>query len=144
MAAHTEDHGHHITPMSVYVKTLFALAFLMALTIAASYVDFGKIIGNSALGSVINNVIAMTIACLKAVLVIQFFMGVKYSSKLTKMWAWAGFVWFLLMGMTFGDYFTRHWEPAPGWYAEDTELPPRESEIRLRPTPKVHSEEGGH
>ena len=71
------------------------------LTVGAAFVD---------LPGVLNPVIALAIACTKAVIVILFFMHVKYSPKLT--WAvvlgsifWLG----ILLTMTFADYLTRAW-----------------------------------
>src|SRR5260221_3136527 len=69
-------------------------------------------------GTMINNIIAMAIAVTKASLVINFFMGVKYATKLTKLWAMAGFVGFSLMFLVFGDYSTRKNEPTPPWPAD--------------------------
>jgi cytochrome c oxidase subunit 4 len=108
-----QEHTHHITPISVYVKTFAALTVLMLLTVAVVYFPFHL--------SVVNNAINLTIAVIKASLVVAFFMGVKYSTHLTKLFALAGFVWLTLMTITFGDYFTRGWEPVQGWYAEDKE-----------------------
>jgi cytochrome c oxidase subunit 4 len=43
-------------------------------------------------------------------LVVLFFMHVKYSPKLTKLTVASGFFMFLvLVGMTLADYFTRAW-----------------------------------
>lgn len=80
---------------------------LMALTVAASYIHLGQI-GN--------NVVAMAIAVCKAVLVILFFMGVKYATNLTKMWAVLGFCWMPLIFGIFMDYDTRSHETVPGFY----------------------------
>ena len=104
---HAEDHEHehHITPVSVYAKTFGALVVLMILTIMASTWNLG----------IMNNVVAMVIAITKATLVVLFFMGVKYNTRLTWLWAGLGFVWFLLMFGILADYFTREWLPVPGW-----------------------------
>lgn len=147
--AQSTDHSaeHHIIPISTLAKTLGALACLMFLTILVYKVDFGHILSSklglgSAAGSYINNAIALTIATIKMVIVIQFFMGVKYVTKLTKLWAWTGFVWMLLLGLTYGDYATRHWEPIKGWNHLDTDTSPGVSQITDRPAPKVeHGEE---
>ena len=62
----------HIVPFSVYAKVLFALLILTALTVIAAQVDFGFL----------NVLIAMGIATVKAVLVLLFFMHLKYDNKL--------------------------------------------------------------
>jgi cytochrome c oxidase subunit 4 len=57
-----------------------------------------------------NPVIALFIACVKATIVVLYFMHVKYSSKLTKLTVGAGVFTFLtLIAMTLADYFTRAW-----------------------------------
>ncbi len=79
--------------------------------------------------SVIMNAIALTIAIVKAVLVIAIFMGVKYSTKLTKLYAVGGFVWLTLMGITLIDYYSRPWEAVVGWEPEKATALPRTSHV---------------
>ncbi len=98
-------HEPHIVPIKVYAAVYLALVVLMALTVAAYEVHMGPL----------NNVIAMGIAVTKALLVILFFMGVKYSTRLTWVWAATGFIWLLLMFTTLSDYITRDWVAVPGW-----------------------------
>ena len=101
----TENHAnhqeeHHIVSPKVYVVILLSLLLGTALTVWASFIDLG----------VLNPVIALAIACTKAVLVVLFFMHVKYSPKLTKLTVGAGvFTFIVLIGMTLADYFTRAW-----------------------------------
>jgi len=53
-------------------------------------------------------VIAMAIAVTKMVLIILYFMHVRYSSRLTWIFAGAGFLWLaLFILLTLNDYFTR-------------------------------------
>jgi cytochrome c oxidase subunit IV len=55
-----------------------------------------------------NPVVALTIAVTKAVLVILFFMHVRYSSTLTKVTVGAGFFWLLiLITLSLSDYLSR-------------------------------------
>jgi len=96
---------HHITPVSVYLRTYGALLILMALTVIASGWNLGPL----------NNAVAMAIALTKAVLVVLFFMQVKYGTKLTWLWAAIGFIWFLLMFGILSDYISREWIQFPGW-----------------------------
>jgi cytochrome c oxidase subunit 4 len=57
-----------------------------------------------------NPVVALTIAVIKAVLVILFFMHVRYSSKLTRVTVAAGFFWLLiLISLSLSDYISRDW-----------------------------------
>jgi len=84
----------------VYLVILCALLVGTAVTVWASFIDLG----------VFNPIIALAIACTKAVLVVLFFMHVKYSSRLTKLTVGAGlFTFLVLIGMTLSDYFTRAW-----------------------------------
>ena len=151
MSNHAEAHDHHITPPSVLIRNFLTLGFFMALTIFAAKVDVGHLLPVSgAMGSFLNNVVALTIACIKTYFVVSIFMGVKWSSKLVKMWALTGFVWLPLLLGIFGDYVSRRWEPVETWN-QPTEIsgrPPDEaafpSEIETgRPKPKP-AEEAEH
>ena len=94
------EHAHHIVGPGVYVAILFALLIGTALTVWASFIDLGPW----------NPVIALAIATSKASLVVLFFMGVKYSSKLTKLTVSAGiFTFLILISMTLADYISRAW-----------------------------------
>jgi cytochrome c oxidase subunit IV len=94
------EHAHHIVGPGVYVVILFALLLGTGLTVWASFVDLG----------VWNPIIALAIATTKAVLVVLFFMHVKYSTKLTKLTVGAGIFMFLtLISMTLADYISRAW-----------------------------------
>jgi len=56
----------------------------------------------------LNIVAALTIAVVKMLLVILFFMHVRYSSRLTWIFVAAGFIWLLIMlDLTLSDYLTR-------------------------------------
>jgi cytochrome c oxidase subunit 4 len=106
MSAHEDENieqhesHHHIVSPRIYITILLALLVGTGLTVWASFVDMG----------VLNPIIALAIACTKAVLVVLFFMHVKYSSKLTKLTVGAGiFTFLVLIGMTLSDYFTRAW-----------------------------------
>lgn len=111
-SAHPENGAHIISP-AVYVKVLLALVVLMLATVFAAQIQFPG-------GTIVNNIVAMTIAVIKGSLVIMFFMGVKYGTKLTQLWAIIGFVWFTLLFMIFADYSTRNYEMTPSWDKQDT------------------------
>jgi cytochrome c oxidase subunit 4 len=94
------EHAHHIVGPGVYVAILFALLIGTALTVWASFLELG----------LWNPVIALAIATSKATLVVLFFMGVKYSTKLTKLTVFAGiFTFLILISLTLLDYFSRAW-----------------------------------
>jgi cytochrome c oxidase subunit 4 len=55
-----------------------------------------------------NAIIAMTIAVIKMLLIILYFMHVRYSNRLTWVFAGAGFLWLgIMILLTLNDYFTR-------------------------------------
>jgi cytochrome c oxidase subunit IV len=94
------DDEHHIVSPKVYLLIVGALLVLTATTVAASYVEMG----------VFNPIVALAIAAVKMMLVVLFFMHVKYSPRLTKLTVGAGlFTFIVLVGMTMADYFTRAW-----------------------------------
>lgn len=115
-----EGHSHHIIPSGKLVMTLVYLVILMGLTILAAQIPallpgLDPFLQESTGGRWLMNLIAIGIAVTKAVLVISIFMGVKYGTKLIKLYALGGFVWFLLLAITLVDYFSRPWEPVQGW-----------------------------
>ncbi len=90
------EHSH--PTRKVYLLVFLALVVGTCLTWAIAFVDLGKW----------NPVIALTIACTKATLVILFFMHVRYSSRLTILTVCAGFFWLLiLITLSLSDYLTR-------------------------------------
>ena len=95
----SQNHSeHHIVPIKTYLGIFGALMVGTALTVYVAQFNFG----------VLNVVVAMTVASIKATLVILFFMHVYYGSKLTKVVIGAGIFWFLiLMILTFADYTAR-------------------------------------
>jgi cytochrome c oxidase subunit IV len=95
-----EEAAHHVVSPIVYVVVFFSLLVFTGLTVGASYIEMG----------IFNPIAAIAIACIKAVIVVLFFMHVKYSSKLTKLTVFCGLFTFLaLIGMTLSDYFSRAW-----------------------------------
>jgi cytochrome c oxidase subunit IV len=94
----------HIVPVRTYVGVLLALLVLTALTTAVAFYDLGRW----------NTVAALAIAVTKMLLVILFFMHLKYSSGLTRLVLLAGFFWFaILVALTLSDELTRTWTPSP-------------------------------
>jgi cytochrome c oxidase subunit 4 len=95
------EHGeHHIVSPLQYAMVFGTLLVFTAITVVAANINLG----------VFNPVIALAIASTKAVIVILFFMHVKYQSNLIKMTVGAGFFTFLvLITMTLSDYISRAW-----------------------------------
>ncbi len=95
-----EHAQHHIVTPLQYCIVFGTLLVGTLITVGAAYVDLG----------VLNPVIALGIACTKAVIVILFFMHAAYQSRLIKMTIAAGFFMFLvLITMTLTDYLSRSW-----------------------------------
>ena len=92
--------SEHIVPTRVYYSVFAILMLCTLATVLIAFVDLGPL----------NTVAALTIAVFKAVLVILYFMHVKYGTRLT--WAvvvgsvfWLG----ILLVLTMSDYLTRAW-----------------------------------
>lgn len=97
----------HIVPAKIYMLIFVALILLTALTTGVAFIDLGPL----------NTVAALAIAVIKAILVILFFMHVRYSSHMTRIVVVAGFFWLaILITLTLSDFLTRPWSPVPtGW-----------------------------
>ncbi len=95
------EHAEHkiVTPLQ-YSFVFLTLLVGTGLTVGAAYLDLGPF----------NPVIALAIACFKAVVVILFFMHVFFQSRLIKLTVAAGFFTFaVLITMTLSDYISRAW-----------------------------------
>jgi len=105
-----EEKEHHIVSPFVYLTIVGILLVGTGLTVWASYIDLGEWHIAPGLTLFWNPVVALAIACTKMVLVVLFFMHVKYTTKLTKLTVASGFFTFLvLIFMTLIDYFSRAW-----------------------------------
>ena len=91
--------SEHIMSSKFYYTIWIALLCLTVITAAVSFVDLGPL----------NTVVALIIATIKALLVVLFFMHVKYTSeKLTKIVIVSAIFWlFLLLALSMADYATR-------------------------------------
>jgi len=89
--------GHIVSPR-LYYAIFAALMILTAVTVAVAFMDL----------KFMNTVVALTIAVVKATLVVLFFMHVKYESKLVGLAVVASVIWlaFLIL-ITMSDYLTR-------------------------------------
>jgi len=99
----------------MYLTIFATLLALTALTAGVAFIDLGPL----------NTVAALTIAVIKMLLVILFFMHLRHSPRLTKVAVVAGFFWLvLLIGLTLSDPLTRHWTPGPSpWDSTSTSQP---------------------
>ena len=93
--------SEHILSSKLYYAIWIGLLVLTATTVGVARIDLGEW----------NIVVALAIASLKAVLVILFFMHVKYTSeKMTKVIIVSAIFWLLiLLALSLSDYATRLW-----------------------------------
>ncbi len=91
--------SEHISSSKLYVGIWATLMVLTVLTASVAFIDLGPF----------NTVVALVIATCKALLVVLFFMHVKYASeKLTKMVIISAVFWLLiLLFLSLADYSTR-------------------------------------
>ena len=98
----TPEHiSEHISSAGSSVAIWLALLAGTGITVAAAFVDLGPF----------NTIVALTIATIKATLVILFFMHVKYThEKLTSLVVVSAIFWlFILLALSMADYTTRLW-----------------------------------
>ena len=92
--------SEHVVSRRIYFIIFGLLLVLTAATVWVATFDLGPL----------NAVVALSIAVLKATLVVLYFMHVRYSSKLTWVFVVAGFFWLaILVAFTLSDYATRGW-----------------------------------
>jgi cytochrome c oxidase subunit IV len=98
---------HKIVPVKTFALVFLALIALTATTVGVSRIELGEY----------NFVVAMTIAVMKASLVVWFFMDVRRGSSLTKLFVGAGLFWLaILLVFVLSDYLSRGWLPVPKWW----------------------------
>jgi cytochrome c oxidase subunit 4 len=94
--------AHHIAPVKTYLVVFATLMALLLLTVLAAMLNLGHL----------NFVIALTIAVIKASVVILYFMHVRWSSALTWVFAGAAVLWLgIMLTLTASDYVTRGSSP---------------------------------
>ncbi|MBR31030.1 MAG: hypothetical protein CMN77_06925 [Spirochaetaceae bacterium] len=95
-----ESRGH-VSPTRIYIFAGLALYALTILTVAASYMDTGSML--------VNVLIAMAIATVKAFVVLWYFMHMKYEDKIVWLYGiWYPIILFcILIGSMFLDVFNR-------------------------------------
>jgi cytochrome c oxidase subunit 4 len=95
--------SQHIISAKLYTVIYIILMVLLVVTVA------GDLLFHEAL---FQTTFALAIAVIKALLVVLFFMHVRYSSRLTWAFASAAFVWLgIMFVLTFADYLTRGTAP---------------------------------
>lgn len=93
--------SEHIVSVKVYLAIFLALLVGTALTVVAAFFDFPWRL---------NTIVALTIATIKATLVVLYFMHVRYSTRLVWVIVASALFWMgILFAFTFSDYLTREW-----------------------------------
>ena len=93
--------SEHIVSLRVYFTIFLALMVGTALTVWAGLQDFP---------GPLNVIVALTIAVIKAALVVLYFMHVRYSARLIWVIVASALFWMgILFALTFSDYWTRGW-----------------------------------
>ncbi|MGH9497778.1 MAG: cytochrome C oxidase subunit IV family protein [Terriglobales bacterium] len=92
--------SEHVLSSKLYYGIWIALMILTVATARVAFIDLGPF----------NTVVALVIATCKALLVVLFFMHVKYASeKLTKVVILSSLFWLLLLLLlSLADYSTRY------------------------------------
>lgn len=131
--AHSDHHSHgelqmghhHVSSSQQFFSVLVALLVLTGITVGASRLDFGSA----------NMLIAMAIACVKASLVIAFFMHVKWDTAINKIVFLSSFLFLALLFLfTLVDLTTRRWDS----YANTIRTPVDHGWVQPAPKPDAH------
>lgn len=100
----------HVPSVKALVSVFSALAAFTIITVVVSHLELGRW----------NVVVALLIALIKASLVAWIFMGVRFTTPLTRLFVVAGLVWLSIMiVITSSDYVTRSWDYNPQPWSND-------------------------
>ena len=93
--------SEHIVQPRIYITIFLALMLGTTLTVMAAFYDFP---------GPLNAVVALTIASIKATLVVLYFMHVRYSGRLIWLVIFSALFWLgIMFALTISDYWTRTW-----------------------------------
>ena len=107
-----------VVSRKTYAIVCAVLLVLTGTTTGVAYID---------MGGVWNFIVAITIGVAKSLLVVLFFMHLRYSGRLLWVFAGAGIFWFILMvGGTLHDVSTRP-QATPTGVSQKTEIPTERS-----------------
>lgn len=96
----TQHHAEHAMTPRGYFLIYLALLVLLGLTVAVAYLHLG----------VWSVLLAVSIATIKALLVMLYFMHLRHSSRLIWLFAAMGFGWLgIMIVLTMSDYMSRGW-----------------------------------
>ncbi len=95
--------SEHIVQPRIYLFIFLALIVGTGLTVFAAFYDFP---------GPLNAIVALTIAVIKATLVVLYFMHVRYSGRLVWVVIGSALFWLAIMfALTISDYSSRGWLP---------------------------------
>lgn len=90
-----EEHQHHLVPYSVYATVWAGLLVLTAVTVGVSYIDMKHV----------TVLTAMLIATGKSMLVLLYFMNIRFEKRLYVFMILAALsMYAVFIGLTFADY----------------------------------------
>ncbi|MFL5812927.1 MAG: cytochrome C oxidase subunit IV family protein [Bdellovibrionia bacterium] len=102
------NHSSSPSPAKYFVVYVILMVLLGA-TYWFAHLDLGKI----------GVPVALAIAAMKAILVIFYFMHIRYSNGLIRSAAFVGVFWLgILMTLALSDYVSRDWMPLPGTWPQ--------------------------
>ncbi len=88
----------HVVPQKIYLLVFATLMLMTLVTVDVAFYNFGWL----------NIYLALVIATFKATIVVLYFMHVKFSPRLTWLFAIAGIFWMIiLLVLMLSDYMTR-------------------------------------
>jgi cytochrome c oxidase subunit 4 len=121
VSAQDATHAEPSVPRT-YVLVFLALLGLLAATVGAAFVDFGRWLPMSSTGLAI----ALSIAVAKGLLIVLFFMHARSGPRRNAVFASAGFVWLaILISLAMADYLTRNHPPGDSPKGEPRFIQPR-------------------
>jgi cytochrome c oxidase subunit 4 len=90
----------HVVPLPIYFAVFAVLLVFTGVTAAVAFADLGRF----------NVAVALTIAVIKASLVLLYFMHLRYSSRLTLLFVGIAFFWLgTMIVLTMSDIVSRGW-----------------------------------
>lgn len=117
MSKYQQDHAatadrdseasRHVSSIGLYTSIYVALMLLLGLTLGLDFLLTGtlKLLH-------VASAVALIIAFTKAMLVVLYFMHVRYSSRLTWVFAASATLWLsIMLALMFSDYLTRSGQP---------------------------------
>lgn len=106
--------AEHVVSVRLYIGVWVTLLIFTGLTTGVAYIDLG----------VFNTVVALAIAVAKMLLVVLFFMHVKYTTGIPRVVMVAAIFWLaIMMSITLADELTRGWAPVAHAWGSGTLLP---------------------